>query len=346
MYLFCQSHESLAWWNLSHCQYLKPWAPRSFFSETYILRKFSVPSKPGQGQSIWRVSKFPGWLGRGCCHGGQTLGQQVWQNQSNLRCWCNLCWAKGFCQIQTWWRQRKCLVSECRIAFWLKSTRNCQSWSTSWFHRFHLDTSKGTGALCPCSQSWLESVNWNLKQRCRTMWRQGLSDFDCLAHILPAKLILFRAFVFERCAGVFWHDSCQLLLQSSWYPIPDHGEPRLLIGQGWGRLGLGEEFVLTEKFWEVSFGMKGHQPDCFVTSTLQLVSAGATMKNDVRKPPNCFNFIRQIEILQKAGCTANVDQHFEAGPVRFLICTVMLSRFCFGYCQPLWKIWHTWNCMS
>ena len=36
------------------------------------------------------------------------------------------------------------------------------------------------------------------------------------------------------------------------------------------------------------------------------------MSHSVRKPPNAFNFIRQIQLLQRAGSTSSVDGMFEA----------------------------------
>ena len=39
---------------------------------------------------------------------------------------------------------------------------------------------------------------------------------------------------------------------------------------------------------------------------------GATLASTIRKPPNCFNFIRQIKILQKAGASKSVERIFQA----------------------------------
>lgn len=36
------------------------------------------------------------------------------------------------------------------------------------------------------------------------------------------------------------------------------------------------------------------------------------MAHNLRKPPNAFNFMRQIQILQRAGSTSGVERSFEA----------------------------------
>ncbi|CAK9077452.1 unnamed protein product, partial [Durusdinium trenchii] len=43
-----------------------------------------------------------------------------------------------------------------------------------------------------------------------------------------------------------------------------------------------------------------------------LVGRGATMASAVRKSPNCFNLLRQIEVLQKAGNKNNAEKILEA----------------------------------
>lgn len=57
-----------------------------------------------------------------------------------------------------------------------------------------------------------------------------------------------------------------------------------------------------------------------IAQTIITVSLpGATLASVVRKAPNCFNLLRQMEVMQRSGCKASADKILEAAVSKFEI---------------------------